>query len=172
MSDCPHVNAGYIQAEETDFRRSTDTHVYTQMGSNLNYLKDQSDTANTLATSIFANTYQCQTGSLGYTTDGSGNFQGVAVTTPNLKNIFLAVVRTTIGGFSPPVGLNCMGPYVTIPMHPSGGSAQPSGTGNYPLLSVQFINKNQLYFVIQNGSGFGWSPGTGGTFSWAIVFKT
>ena len=180
MSDLAHVNAGYLQVEETAFRRSTDRQVLQKFGKNQNFLKDQFDTANALAASVFGQTSQLAVGSLPFTTDGSGNFQGNLFTTPNGKPILFAILNVTIAGYAAPFPLIQFYTLTKLPLWAGNGATVPNYNGNFPLLSGDIIGAglNQLHAAVMNGTivtGFTlptWVGGTTGTINYTVVYPT
>lgn len=185
MTDLPHTNAGYVQKEETDFRRATDTVVMKKIGRDQNYLKDFRDALNTQANALFGTTCQASIGSYGFTTDGSANFQGPIFTTPQNQQIVMAFVWALINGFAGPWPLTVLDVLVQMGMIGNagkGGTFTPD-TGTFPLTFGQLtttINSNDTLYgkvlVGNNGSGFGlgrqWTAGTGGTLYYSVIYKT
>lgn len=94
--DLPHSNAGYLQAEETQFRNSIDTFVYSKMGKDINFLKDTADTTEASALSLFGFSNQCIFTTFAANLDVNGSFSGVVYTLSNLRQILFASVGAVI----------------------------------------------------------------------------
>lgn len=109
MGDLPHVNAGYIQVEETQFQQSVDSGIYTKMGSDLNFIKDQADTAIADAAVLFGSTYQASQAAPSGSTDANGNFSGLMLDLGGKSIKFAAIALrmgpNQYGTFAPAVAL-------------------------------------------------------------------
>lgn len=181
--DLAHVLSGYIQVEETDFRRSTDRQVYQKLGSNINYLLDQAISVQALTASVFANTVKAFFTNTGFTTDTSGNFGGVLDQSPNGKQILFAACFGYIAGHRNPWPLHAINgaPLVTTSLFTGNGTGQADNGSPFPQVQVQIVgpNNNQLYCNIVNGSTTGtkgtsptWPGFTGGFLSYTLVYQT
>lgn len=170
--DLPHTNEGYIQEEETAFRRAIDENLYRKLGSDINYLKDQSDATNIFANTVFASTFQAKIATFPITTDGSGNFGGVVNSSTNGKPLLFALGTCVIGTAATPFPLICTGPSVELAFWTSSGTIRSTGT--YPLMVLTFVgpSNNQLYLAIGTGSPALWSPGATGIFYMTLIYPT
>ncbi len=192
MGDLPHVNAGYIQAEETQFQQSTDTGVYRKIGKNQNFIKDQADAASASATDLFSGAHQALKGSFGFSTNSSGNYTGGIIATVPGKIIRLAVVGLQLGSYAnyEPVTVVST-PVISRYVYDTNGAnyTQYIGFGggidptiNPPFLSGQIINGpayDQLYVTLFGGTqttGLGTFPilptNTGGAFNYVVIYKS
>jgi len=180
MTDLPHTNEGYIQSESTDFRRATDKQIYQQLGSDINYMLDQTAAAIVNAAAAFLNATLGTFGASSSVTNGSGNASGIFFSTPNNQQILFALINAVVGSYRcacpliiiPGVGLTSM------PLYSSNGTSR-SDTGNFPLVQGQITGptNNNLYCNVLNGDTGGgspspiWAGGSTATVHYSVVYK-
>jgi len=184
VGDLPHTNEGYIQEQMTAFRRSTDEQVYKQIGSDINYIKDQQTAASISAAAILVETKTAVYSAGAFSTDGSGNYQGSIFTTPNGLPILFAVMNCVIGAYRAPQPMVIMPniPQVAYSLYQGSGTQLPVYDGTLPFLNGQIVgaNNEQLYALLFDGvvsaGKFGstpsWPYGTAVTFYYTVVYAT
>lgn len=176
-ADLAHVNAGYIQEQETDFKRAIDRLVAQKMGKNLNYLKDQADASQALAASIFSESYKCKFVTVPVTLTAFGLYSGIAYDGPVNNPILFVSCMSNPGDYRTPYPVICFGPQVGQNIYGSNGSVKPPNGIFAPTIFSRITfeivgpNRNQIYVTVNPNSGPMPPAPHSGSFRFSIIYK-